>query len=216
MINNLATTAFLNDRKDVVNSGPTNEPILDILVADDSPANLKTALMALESIGHSVVTVTNGEDTLSELETNRYDVALIDMHMPGMSGIEAAKFYQFTNPEVPTPIVILTADATSNAKIAAEEAGAAGYLTKPLRAFELRNAVTRFSRKNGSPGTHHRRLIRISAQRYESLPETLIDPREIRELKELGVRKEPLRAMIVDFEIDIKKLIRNRSNGGVW
>ena len=208
MINNLATTAFLNGRKDVVNSGPTNEPILDILVADDSPANLKTALMALESIGHSVVTVTNGEDTLSELETNRYDVALIDMHMPGMSGIEAAKFYQFTNPEVPTPIVILTADATSNAKIAAEEAGAAGYLTKPLRAFELRNAVNRFSRKNGSSGTHDRRLIHISAQRYESLPETLIDPREIRELKELGVKKEPLRAMILDFEIDSKKLIQ--------
>ena len=145
----------------------------------------------------------------SELETQKYDVALLDVHMPGMSGTEASKLYQFSLPENPTPIVILTADATSSARLEAEEAGAVAFLPKPLRANELRAAVSRYSRKRVPPTTLKLNEKSFAGNTPYNLPNKLIDSRELEELKSLGVSKDLLREMIFEFEEDSKRIIES-------
>ena len=67
-----------------------------------------------------------------------FDTGLVDINMPGLSGLEAAKLYRFTHPEdQQIPIVALTADATAEARRLSEEAGMDVHLTKPVDAERL-------------------------------------------------------------------------------
>jgi two-component system, sensor histidine kinase RpfC len=119
-----------------------------ILIVDDNATNRNTARFALEGAGHVVTLAADGGEALIELEANHYDIAFIDMHMPGISGIEVVKIYQYFEANT-VPIVLLTADATDGARLAAVEAGATAFLTKPVGARGLRDA--RGSSRNGAP-----------------------------------------------------------------
>jgi two-component system sensor histidine kinase RpfC len=79
------------------------------------------------------VLVDNGRQALDTLEQNEFDLIIMDMQMPEMGGIEAAKLYRFsTTASNRTPIIILTANATLEAKRECEEANIDAYLTKPI------------------------------------------------------------------------------------
>ena len=113
-----------------------------ILVAEDNPTNQRVAQLILESGGHNVTIVENGESALDELERNVYDVALFDLSMPLVSGIEALKIYRFVATK-PIPILILSANVTTTAISECERAGAAEFIPKPLRASHLLEAIER-------------------------------------------------------------------------
>jgi two-component system sensor histidine kinase RpfC len=182
-----------------------------ILVADDNCTNLSTARMTLESIGHRVTLVSTGEDALSELDRSDYDLALIDMHMPGMSGIEVAKLYQFIVDTPRTPIVILTADATAEAKQAADESGAVAFLTKPLRAKELRAAVNVYARSDGIDGEQFQ-AVSINSSTTNAEPTLMIDVTELNELRAFGVSVQELTDMIHEFANDSRATIQTSLN----
>ncbi len=106
---------------------------LDILVAEDNLTNQKVIGKILERIGHRTCLVENGEQALDAMEKQRFDLVLMDLNMPVMGGLEAAKLYRFTHRHEPRlPIVALTADATPEAKKACEDAGIDAFLTKPI------------------------------------------------------------------------------------
>ena len=129
---------------------------LSILVADDNGTNRKIISKILERGGHRVDLAENGEQALNLLENKRYDLAILDMYMPIMGGLEAAKIYRFTARHEPAiPIVILTANATIEARRECEEAKTDAFLTKPVDAPTLLGTVARLTatRKNvGSAG----------------------------------------------------------------
>jgi two-component system sensor histidine kinase RpfC len=85
-----------------------------ILVAEDNPTNQRVAQLILESGGHHVTIVENGEKALDALERGGFDVALFDLSMPLISGMEALKLYRFTTP-TPIPVLILSANVTTEA-----------------------------------------------------------------------------------------------------
>jgi len=124
-----------------------------VLVADDNATNREVIRLMLENGGYTVDVVDDGEQALDALEANRYDVALVDMHMPNRSGIDVIKTYAFmTDGGSCTPIIVLTANVTSDALRQAEQAGAAAYLTKPVGASELIDTIEQtLGRKAGSP-----------------------------------------------------------------
>lgn len=173
-----------------------------VLLADDNPTNLATARMALESVGHSVTCVSSGEEALAALDKTRFGLAFVDMHMPGMSGIEVVQIYQFVSNGEGTPVIILTADATTEAREAAEACGAVAYLTKPLRAREFRDAVATFA----GVGTLSRDMANEPPE-SAALPPEIIDFAEIDELMQIGVGAAELMEMIAEFEIDSYRLI---------
>ena len=115
---------------------------LDILVAEDNATNRKIISKILEYAGHSVDLVENGDLALDMLENKHYDLAIMDMHMPVMTGLEAMKIYRMSNRTEPRmPFAILTASATVEARTECEEAGADAFLTKPIDAHTLLDTV---------------------------------------------------------------------------
>jgi len=113
-----------------------------ILVAEDNATNQRVAQLILESGGHHVTLVDNGEAALDALERGGYDLALFDLSMPLVSGLEALKLYRFTTPR-PIPVLILSANVTTEAILDCERAGAAEFMPKPLRASLLLDAIER-------------------------------------------------------------------------
>ena len=133
-----------------VTEGSAGSRELYVLVADDNATNRKIAQIALEEAGHRCTLVTNGDDALFALNDVEFDVAILDMHMPGRDGIEVAKIYRFAGfaRETSIPIVLLTADCTKEARDEAESAGIAKFLTKPILPSEIVRIVEDIARSH--------------------------------------------------------------------
>ncbi len=109
-----------------------------LLVADDQPANLTVLSRLLEKGGHHVRAVHSGSEVLSSLERDSFDAVIIDLHMPGISGIETIKQARMMEAgRERTPFVVLSADAAASTLRSAERAGAHAYLTKPIATGKL-------------------------------------------------------------------------------
>lgn len=113
-----------------------------ILVAEDNATNQRVTELILESGGHRVTIVDSGDAALDALERSSFDLAFFDLSMPGVSGLEALKLYRFTT-DNPIPVIILSANVTTNIIAQCHEAGAAEFLAKPIRATNLLDAVER-------------------------------------------------------------------------
>jgi two-component system sensor histidine kinase RpfC len=113
-----------------------------ILVAEDNSTNQRVAQLILESGGHHITIVKNGEEALDALETSHFDLALFDLSMPLVSGLEALKLYRFSTPR-PVPVLILSAHVTPETILECERAGASEFISKPLRASILLDAIER-------------------------------------------------------------------------
>ena len=103
---------------------------LKILVVEDNPINRKIAHVIFKSIGYIVEFATDGEQSLLMAETNQYDVIFMDIHMPGISGIEAAEYIRSKNSEV--PIIALTADVFAIQNRDSNIFKFDGYVSKPI------------------------------------------------------------------------------------
>jgi len=103
-----------------------------ILIADDQKSNRSILANILEHSGYETRAVDDGKQTLNALQTEQFDAAIIDYHMPGASGVSIINQYRKVYPESDLRFLILTADATLQAKQECELTGAA-YLTKPIR-----------------------------------------------------------------------------------
>lgn len=125
------------------NSDPAvAERCLTILVADDNRTNQKVIGKVLERAGHKVAFADNGEQALDALNRQTFDLVLMDVNMPLLSGIEATKLYRFISlGKRYVPIVALTADATPDASRRCREAGMDACLTKPIEPRELLNTI---------------------------------------------------------------------------
>ena len=120
---------------------------LNILLAEDNMVNQRLATRMLEQKGHSVVVASNGKEALEALERQKFDLVLMDVEMPEMSGFEvtAAIRERERTTGSHTPIVAVTAHAMKGDMERCLEAGMDGYLSKPLRSAELSQVIERFS-----------------------------------------------------------------------
>ena len=120
-----------------------------ILVAEDNKTNQLVIQKILERGNHCPHIVSNGQEALDALEGDKFDLIIMDMQMPVMGGIEAAKIYNFsTNSNEKTPIIILTANVTTEALRECQEANVSAYLTKPIDVNKLLETIHTFSRKS--------------------------------------------------------------------
>jgi two-component system sensor histidine kinase RpfC len=115
---------------------------LKVLVADDNAVNRTVLAKILERANHALTLVEHGDEALDALERERFDVAIFDRNMPGMSGIEAVRALRVMEMGGPRlPVIVLSADVTEEARREATEAGADLYLTKPVQATKLLEAL---------------------------------------------------------------------------
>ncbi len=112
------------------------------LVADDNATNLKLLTTLLERQGARVTPAKDGNEALRALQQERFDLALLDLHMPGIGGIEIAQRLQRrTAPDHRTPLIASTADLLPETRAAATAAGMAGFLEKPFTEPALRELI---------------------------------------------------------------------------
>ena len=116
---------------------------LRALIADDQPANRSVLSKLLERAGHKTATAVDGEQALDLLEQGEFDFAVLDMHMPNVSGLDVIRQLRFMQAGRPvrTPVIVLSADATEQASRAAMQAGAQVFLTKPVVVAKLLEAI---------------------------------------------------------------------------
>ncbi|NIP99028.1 MAG: response regulator [Nitrospinaceae bacterium] len=109
-----------------------------ILLADDNPVNLDLTERLLTKRGHIVTTVENGIDAVERFLEQPFDIILLDLEMPGISGIEAARQIRskekapaFNTPPF-TPIAAMTAHDEETERSACLLVGMDGFITKPI------------------------------------------------------------------------------------
>jgi signal transduction histidine kinase/CheY-like chemotaxis protein len=125
-----------------------------ILVADDNPTNRMIVELILDSIGADIVTVENGHEAVEAVQTEAFDVVLMDLQMPVMDGLTAIREIRMR--EVAEggrriPIVVLSANVMRDHLEASAAAGADGHMGKPFRAEALIEAVVRAAKGEPQP-----------------------------------------------------------------
>jgi len=108
-----------------------------VLVVEDDPTNQHMALALLQSFGLQVDTAQTGGSALALAARQAYALVLMDMRLPGMSGLEATRVLRRLPGYATTPIIALTADAQGAAREASLAAGMIDHLTKPLSPQKL-------------------------------------------------------------------------------
>ena len=116
---------------------------LRVLIADDQAANRTVLTRILERAGHRVSAANDGEQALDQLESGQFDLAVLDMHMPGLTGLDVIRQLRFMQAGGArrTPTIVLSADATLQASEAANQAGAMAFLTKPIVVGKLLETI---------------------------------------------------------------------------
>ncbi len=122
---------------------PGGGSALRILLADDVAVNQKVALLLLARMGYTADIASNGREVLEALARQPYDLVFLDVEMPEIDGLEAARRIVATYGARRPRLVALTAHAMGEHRTACLEAGMDEFLTKPLRPAELQAALTR-------------------------------------------------------------------------
>ena len=132
-----------HSEKKYLNPAPSHKDIQVLLVEDDE-INMKVNSLLLDKWGYKVKTAENGKEAISMLQTNHYDVILMDIHMPEMDGLEATKAIRQAqqgriNSEI--PIIAMTANTLNEDKKTCLEAGMDDFLTKPINVEQLSSKI---------------------------------------------------------------------------
>jgi len=160
---------------------------MQILVADDHVANRMVLERMLQKAGHHVVTVDNGEDALSALEAGGYAVAIVDLHMPGVSGLDLLRELRMMEAGGGnrTPVLMLSADVTPESIQRCHQAGARAFLPKPVVASRLLDTLAEIA-------TSGQVVAAPAPMRFDLPPlqDNVLDPAVLEELSGLGMGED--------------------------
>lgn len=115
-----------------------------ILIVDDSETQIAPIIKTLEKNGHEVIVVDGGEAGVEATKTQKPDLVLMDIVMPGLNGFQATR--QITqDPETShIPVVLISTKAQETDKVWGSRQGAKGYLVKPIDDTVLMDTVNQF------------------------------------------------------------------------
>jgi two-component system response regulator AtoC len=143
-----------------------DDSTIRLLIAEDDQNLRKVLGIELAAEGFQVTEAAGGAQALSQLQKEEYDVLLLDLNMPDLSGMEL--LLKIGELELPTEVVILTADATVSSAVEAMRRGACDYLTKPIQVNELVVVLQKaFEKKNL---IHELHLLRSQIHRQDEFP----------------------------------------------
>lgn len=112
-----------------------------VLVVEDNAANMKLATLLLNKAGHTVLSAMDAEAGLALARAELPDLILMDIHLPGMDGLEATKLLKQDNATRAIPVIALTAMAMKDDREHILTAGCDAYIVKPIRYQELWDTI---------------------------------------------------------------------------
>lgn len=200
---------WLNDR--YKRHAGIRQSSLKILVAEDNAINQKVISKILESAGHHPVIVGNGEQALDVLAQKSFDLVILDMQMPIVSGLEVMKIHRFTGPkDSQAKFLILTANATTEAMNECREAGADAYLTKPIEPAKLLDQIDRLVPK-GAESRKFEKVEKIisEANSVASSFSHVLNDATLASLELMGKRSSFISELIHGFLHDTERLLES-------
>ena len=133
---------------------------LRLLLADDNPINQKVGLSVVQKLGYRADLASNGLEVLKALEQTAYDILFLDVQMPEMDGLEAARQICQRWPAEKRPrIIAMTGNALIGDREKCLQAGMDDYISKPIRIAEMQSALERWGRpkaRKDDPSFVHR------------------------------------------------------------
>jgi two-component system KDP operon response regulator KdpE len=123
-------------------------PDQTILIVDDEPQIRRVMLATLTSQGYAVVEAKSGEEALERIRNERADLIILDVNLPGISGLETCREIRAASD---VPIIMLTVRNTERDKVQALDAGADDYVVKPFGVEELLARI-RAALRRAAPG----------------------------------------------------------------
>ena len=157
-----------------------------ILVVDDEPAIVDAVSYALRSEGFHTSTVGDGESALEAVQSEPYDLMILDLMLPRLSGVEVCRRVRAEND---IPIIMLTAKDAEVERVVGLEAGADDYVTKPFSMAELVSRVRALLRR--------RDLDRGSSYAIRRVGELELDLRR----HKVSIGKEPVQLTPSEFKV---------------
>ncbi|MCC8363296.1 response regulator [Lysobacter sp. A6] len=184
---------------------------LDLLIADDHAANRMVLQRLLQKAGHRVTSVGDGEEVLDALAANSFDAAIVDLHMPGVSGLDLLRELRVMEAGGGrrTPVIVLTADVTPEAIQQCAQAGARAFLPKPVVAARLLDTLAEVA-ISGQANTAAQASVRVD------LPVTNddFDPSVLEELASLGMGETFVREFIAQCLRDAETCLMSLEKSG--
>lgn len=180
---------------------------LNILIAEDNSTNQMVIGRILERAGHNFKLVDDGLAALDAMEEETFDVVVVDMNMPGTTGIETFKMHRFAHAsENPIPFIMLTANATIEARRACEEVGIKHFLTKPISSARLLEAISKAAQIHPVATTPHPGSTAFTA---DSTTQKGIDYTVLKEVIALGSGDDFLQRLCTNFSADSRQLLES-------
>lgn len=174
-----------------------------ILVADDNELNQRVLQEMLSYEGLHVSTVADGERALKALSEENFDIAILDIQMPKLSGIDVIRQYTRDNPSGTTKLLAFTADTTDECRIRTLNAGADDVLYKPVTTLDLLACMA---------ALFDHRERHLSSEHATPEPATqsgeLLDYALLRELQLTSRHKDYITSLVKCFEDDGGTLIK--------
>ena len=170
---------------------------IDLLIVDDDPEFRSTVTRRFLRRGFCVQEATSAEEALGLMERRRFDVALVDLIMPGMDGVELLKRIRAGSPEC--EVVMLTGQGTVETAVEAMKAGAYDYLTKPFPLAELEILIQKAYER--SKLSNQNECLKAALQRVQSPGEMVGQSPAMREVFRIIERAGPSdKAILIEGE----------------
>jgi len=174
---------------------------LNILICDDEPTNRYVLRELLETMGHIVTECEDGFEALDYLRDQAFDLAIIDLQMPEMSGIEVAEMHQYADPEKAVPMILASANVRSEMISMSKEYFDA-YIEKPIDFQKLSAVITKITEEQRV----QKQKLKFDLSR--TLQTVIFDPSEFANYPKEAMEGEFLSSL---FEIFLENANKNLS-----
>ena len=188
---------------------------LRILIAEDNVVNRMVTAKILQRAGHLPVLVETGDQALDLLDEEDFDVVLMDVNMPGTSGLDVVRLHRFAHIDGPhLPFIALTADATPETRKRCEEVGMDGYITKPVDSARLLESIhlcvegQEVAESGGVGPQAEDRVTDISSHpRFYAEAEPVVDVRSLKSIEALDTTTDFLGHVLDHYINDTEQVI---------
>jgi signal transduction histidine kinase/DNA-binding NarL/FixJ family response regulator len=184
-------------------TGLSSLATLKVLLVEDNKINQQIAVRFLDRLGQKADIACNGVEAIDAAAGQRYDVILMDMQMPVMDGIQAARAIRGAEgPNQTTPIIAMTANASDEDREACREAGMNGFESKPITLARLHAVLSGSQLQPSAAGAAH--IQKHEVQSFPAMPG--VDPARKAELID-ALGPEIFDELVASFFHDAEALV---------
>ncbi|MDD5528720.1 MAG: response regulator [bacterium] len=144
----------------------------NILIVDDDEGTCKSLKLIFDNKGYKVDTAISGESAIKKMRNKLFNIAVLDIKLPDIEGVDLISSFKRTNPGI--AIIIVTAYASLKTAMRAINEGANAYITKPINIYELLDKIKELlenQKKQNLMETEYHKLIKYKQTKKELLEE---------------------------------------------